>query len=383
MKRYLSLVATVLVPLIFFSTADAKRRPNEQQSTPIPLSVESSGGTSPQETARFLAGMPLNPRSPLAPLTQNTAWLEHAAYFEEAFARLAHGKFARLRLWQDAYLPESRERMPVVYYMFSGPDFLYVDQFFPNAAVYVMCGKEPLGLAPDPLKMDIGYLGTALRNLQNTMKSSLTATYFITQDMKVDLQQQQLTGTIPILYVFLARADKTIKEVSFVSLDRGGGLHESAPGRGGTPGVRISYSDNQSGREQKLYYFTTDISDGGINSNPGFLKFCEQQGPGASFLKSSSYLMFENGFSRVRDFLLNRSKLIVQDDSGIPIANFDRDKWNLRLFGTYVGPIELFRQHYQPKLSELFAQSNPPEFGIGFGYQWDYHKSNLVVAEKN
>ena len=93
--------------------------------------------------------------------------------------------------------------------------------------------------------------------------------------------------------------------------------------------------------------------------------------------------MLENGFNRVRDFLLNRSKLIVQDDSGIPIANFDRDKWNLRLFGTYVGPIELFRQHYQPKLSELFAQSNPPEFGIGFGYQWDYHKSNLVVAEKH
>lgn len=383
MRRSPIFVIAILAQLILLSGADARSRPNEQKSTPIPLAIDSSGNTSPQETARFLAGMPLNPRSPLTPLAQTPAWQEHAAYFEGAFAKLANGKFARLHAWQSSYLPESRETVPVVFYMFSGPDFLYLDQFFPNAAVYVMCGKEPLGLAPDPLKMDIGYLGAALHNLENAMKSSLTATYFITQDMKVDLQRQELTGTIPILYVFLARADKTIKEVAFVSLDRGGGLHESEPGRGGTPGVRIRYSDNQSGREQTLYYFTTDISDGGISSNPGFMKFCEQQGAGASFLKSSSYLLFENGFNRVREFLLSRSKLIVQDDSGIPINYFTSDQWNLRLFGTYVGPIELFKQHYQPKLSELFAQSSPPLFGIGFGYQWDYHKSNLIVAERN
>jgi hypothetical protein len=381
MKRFFSFAVVVFLPLILMSTADG-RRPKEEKSTPIPLSIDPAGGTSPQETARFLAGMPLNPRSPLAPLAQTPAWQQHAAYFEQAFAKLTQGKFARLHAWQDIYLPQSKEHVPVVFYMFSGPDFLYLDQFFPSAAVYIMCGKEPLGPAPDPLKVDLGYLGTALQNLETAMKSSLTATYFITQDMKVDLTQQQLIGTIPILYVFLARADKTIKEVSFLSLDRGGGLHESASGRGGTPGVRIRYSDNRLGQEQTLYYFSTDISDGGIGSNPGFIKFCEQQGVGASFLKSSSYLMFENGFARVRDFLLSHSNLIVQDDSGIPINYFDRDKWNLRMFGTYVGPIELFKQHYQPKLTELFEQSSPPAFGIGFGYQWDYHKSNLIVAQR-
>jgi hypothetical protein len=93
--------------------------------------------------------------------------------------------------------------------------------------------------------------------------------------------------------------------------------------------------------------------------------------------------MFEDGFSRVREFLLGHSQMIVQDDSGIPIRYFSPDKWNLRLFGTYVGPIELFKQHYQPRLAELYAQSNPPEFGIGFGYQWNYHKSNLIVATRN
>ena len=378
MKLPVSILIAVNV-LLLTPFAEAKRRPNEQPAESLPQPMDYTA--SPQDTARFLAGMPLNPRSPLAPLTQTAAWQEHSAYFEGEFARLNRTKFARLRAWQESYLPESKEPIPVVYYMFSGPDFLYVDQFFPNASVYVMCGKELMGPAPDPLR--IVDLPGALQNLENAMKSSLTATYFITQDMKFDLQQQQLHGTIPILYVFLARADKTITDVTFVALDRGGGVHESAPGRGGTSGVRISYKDNASGRDQTLYYFTTDISDAGISLDPGFIKFCDRNGVGASFLKSASYLMFENGFNRVREFILGHSNMVVQDDSGIPVKYFTRDKWNLRVFGSYVGPIELFKQHYQPQLAELFQQTNPPMFGIGFGYQYNYHRSNLVVATRN
>jgi len=202
--------------------------------------------------------------------------------------------------------------------------------------------------------------------------------------MKIDLQQQNLNGVLPILYVFLARADKSIRNVTFGSLSSNGAFQESAPGKkgGSIPGVRINYTDNQSGDSQTLYYFTTDISDGGIKSNPGFLKFCERFGTGSSFLKSSSYLMFEEGFATIRNFILEHSNKIVQDDSGIPLAYFNPGKWNLRLFGNYLGPIELFKQHYQPKLQELFAQSGPPPLDFGFGYRWNYKEANLMVAER-
>ena len=105
--------------------------------------------------------------------------------------------------------------------------------------------------------------------------------------------------------------------------------------------MRIRYTDNQSGSAQTLYYFTTDISDGGIKATPGFLKFCQRLGTGASFLKSPSYLLFENGFGTIRNFILDHSNMIVQDDSGIPLAYFDPNKWNLRFFGVYLGPIDV------------------------------------------
>jgi hypothetical protein len=239
-----------------------------------------------------------------------------------------------------------------------------------------------MGPPPDPLR--IPNLPGALGNLENAMKSSLNTTYFITKDMKVDLQQQNLNGVLPILYVFIVRADKSISNVTFGALNSNGAFEEAAPGKkgGSTPGVRIHYTDNQSGNSQTLYYFSADISDGGIKSAPGFLKFCQRLGIGSSFLKSSSYLMFEQGFATIRNFILDHSNRIVQDDSGIPLAYFDPNKWHLRLFGVYLGPIDLFKQHYQPRLQELFQQSNPPPLDFGFGYRWNYKEANLILATR-
>src|SRR5438046_3830327 len=120
--------------------------------------------------------------------------------------------------------------------MFIGPEFLYVDQFFPKAAVYVLCGKESLGPPPDPLR--IANLSGALGNLENAMKSALNTTYFITKDMKVDLNEQNLNGVLPILYAFTARADKSITNVTFGSLSSGGGFGD---GSWSTPGWRSNY----------------------------------------------------------------------------------------------------------------------------------------------
>src|SRR5215471_4561227 len=366
---------SIILGLVTALTVYAQQNP-EIAPRAIPVN------TGPNDVARFLAGMPVPENSPLAPLMRDPAWQAHATFFEEQFSKLNLRQLQKLHGWQATYLPESSQSIPVVFYMFSGPDFLYVDQFFPKAAVYVLCGKEGLGPPPDPLR--IVNLSSALGNLENAMKSSLSTTYFITKDMKVDLHEQNLNGVLPILYAYLARADKSITNVAFGSLGSGGVFEEAAPGkRGGSiPGVRIRYTDNQSGNAQTLFYFTTDISDGGVKATPGFLKFCQHLGTGASFLKSSSYLLFENGFTTIRNFILDHSNIIVQDDSGIPLDYFDPNKWNLRFFGFYLGPIDIFKQHYQTRLRELFDQTNPPPLEFGFGYRWNYKEANLMVATR-
>src|ERR1700693_19905 len=142
--------------------------------------VQSTGPPPPDDTARFLAGMPLPKNSPLAALTNDPAWQEHSANFEKAFAKLNTKRLAKVRTWEAQYFPESHQKIPVAYYMFSGPDFLYVDQFFPKADVYILCGKESMGPPPDPLH--ITNLAGALHNLEEAMHSSLRFSFFITKD---------------------------------------------------------------------------------------------------------------------------------------------------------------------------------------------------------
>ncbi len=306
-----------------------------------------AGPASVNDTARFIAGLPVSEGSPLAALTLDPSWQQHATFFDEAWAKMAARQFTGIREWEINYLPDATQPLPVVFYMFSGPDFLYAHQFFPNASTYILAGTEPIGPLPDVLRFGGPALTPVLQNLQRSLNSVLSFSFFITKDMKSDLQNEQLKGTLPIFYVFLARAGKTITDISFMTLDKNGQPQAASPNdkaKGVTPGVKITFVSGTGGAPQTLYYFTTDLSNEGIRSQPGFLKFCEAYGTGGSLLKSASYLMFENGFTRVRDFLLNHSKVIVQDDSGIPIGVFDTGRWLLRYFGSYAGPIELFKQ---------------------------------------
>ena len=327
-------------------------------------------------TAKYLAGMSVRG----TPLEQNgldPAWAAHASELDRAWARLDQLQLVKIRTWAPAYLGPAHEESVPLYYMFSGPDFLYANAFFPNASEYILCGIEPVGAIPNIDAIPRPALHSALATLRKSLDSVLNWSFFITKNMKVDLTQTQLSGTLPVLYVFLARAGCTIVSVEAVALDKSGAF--TAPGKGNTSGAKIVFT-GASGRQQTLYYFASDLANWGIKANPGFMKFCEQQGTGVSLLKAASYLMHEDSFSQVRDFLLTHSKVILQDDSGIPHRFFTTDKWKVRYCGHYVGPIALFKNRYQADLAKAHSSSPPVPLDFGFGYQWHPRVSSLIIA---
>jgi hypothetical protein len=100
---------------------------------------------------------------------------------------------------------------PVLFYMFSGPDFLYASAFFPKASTYVMSGLEPLGPIPDLTKLSRESKARAFRNIEESLGSILSYSFFQTIDMRRTLVSSPVPGTLPIIYVFLARSGKTSK----------------------------------------------------------------------------------------------------------------------------------------------------------------------------
>jgi hypothetical protein len=350
--------------LLLFSLACALVAPLLAQDT-----------VTPNDTARFLAGLPVRD-TPLEGLSRSPAWVDHATEFDRSWKELEARQLVKIRAWSGEFLTNASTDKGPMFYMFSGPDILYAQAFFPNASTYVLAGLEPVGVPPDLQKLPPGTIGPALENLRKSLNSVLSFSFFITKDMKNDLQQKQLSGTLPILYVFLERAGCKIDSVELVSLDKSGSF---VTGKGSTPGVKIVFF-GPGGAQQTLYYFETDLSNEGIRSKPGFIKFCEGLGSGRSLVKAASYLMHLGDFTAVRDFLLAHTSTIVEDDSGIPIKNFDPAKWTLRYFGNYTGPIDLFKKFPQPDLSAVFKTSNAPALPFGFGYSWHPSRSSLILA---
>ena len=335
----------------------------------------SATGDIVNDTARYLAGLEPPASSPLAPLAREEGWASHARFFDRAFGELDRTQLAKVRAWSTAHL---QARRPTMFYTFSGPDFLYADAFFPGASTYVLAGLEPVGQIPDLQKMQRGSIGPALGNIASSLHSVLNFSFFITHNMRTQLSAGRLSGTTPILYIFLARAGKTVREASLIALDADGTEHPDGPGmKSAAHGVKIVFSGTD-GRPQTLYYFSTNLANDGVG-NSGFLAFCEKLGPGDSLIKSASYLLHSGGFTKIRDFLVAHSATVLEDDSGIPLAYFDRAKWQIQPFGHYLPPLGIFPNTYQPKLQELFAKSaSPIDFGVG--YRWRAHESNLLLA---
>lgn len=327
------------------------------------------------DTAKFLAGMMPSADSPLMPLTKEPGWQRHAKFFDSAFAQLEQRQLSKIRSWSETNLAAPR---PTMFYMFSGPDFLYANAFYPKASTYVLAALEPPGAAPDLMKLPRGGIGAALNNVEHSMSSILNFSFFITKNMKVDLRAGQISGTLPVLYVFLARSGKTLKSVTPVTVDDQGVVHPASesPAASQVRGARIMFA-GADGVEKTLYYFSTDLSNPGVKAS-GFLKFCATLAPGNSLIKSASYLLHSGNFTTTRDFLLANSATIIQDDSGIPLTYYSSKKWRFFPFGRYAGPIGEFPGRYQESYAELFRRAQPIDFGIG--YRWRTHESNLLLS---
>lgn len=336
------------------------------------------------DTARFLAGMAPLSDPALKGLAQNEAWKHHAKFFDTAWADLDKRQLAKVRDWAATNTPEAYSSKSTLFYMFSGPDFLYADTFFPQATTYVLCGIEPIGPIPDLSKLSQGALDGELRSLQSSLNSVLSFSFFRTKDMKDDFKNHALSGTLPVLYIFLERSGMTISDVSHVSVDDNGTLGpqpDPTHPKSNAPGVRITFTANGSDAPRTLYYFSTDISNDGLKHS-GFLQYCKALNGGNSFVKSASYLMHENYFSSVRSFLLENANTLIQDDSGIPVSFFKPEEWTMKFYGSYPGPIELFKNCGQPKLTEYYKTTKPAALNFGIGYRHHASESTLMVMSR-
>lgn len=363
-----------LVAVLLFSGCAPPTSPPPTSAPVIP--AETGYYSDLDDTARFLAGLPGGGNPRLRVLRATADWQSHARRMDQLFGYFDRG-----------YLPKVREFRSelgiltapgVLFYPFGGPDYLYANGFFPGARHSVLVGLEGVDPLPDLETLDDAKIAAGLAGLSKSLRDITGASYFITQDMRVDLETTAFKGTLPLLLVMIARSGQSLQSATPVGLDASGALTTRAEGAA-CPGWHLVVGGKH------LYYFREDLSNSTLGSDRRLLSFVRSRGAPVTFIKSASYLMHSDGFSRIRDFVLSDSRAILQDASGVPYRLLNTSGLSLTLYGNYTRPLDVFSERQQDDLAAAYRTGSPhPVKPIDFGVGYLRNPANacLILAQR-
>ena len=370
-----------LVVLIFFLAA-CNSQPKKVTVAPPPKPYSVPYDTVTEDKALFISGMAHGKSGCMARLDTATNWKQFSFRLDSGFLDLDTARFVKMGKWANSELIDCNGST-TVFYPFGGPDILNANIFYPNAAKYVLIGLEPVGALPDLCNMTTEQVNKYLEDIRYSLKDIFKRSYFITGNMIGALKKSSVNGSIPLLALFIERNGYNIVSISPVGIDLNGDCQPADSLKGlkdFAHGVKIDFAADTGRRVQSVYYFQTDISDEGLKKNPSFEKYLSQLPSCYTYLKAASYLMHGKDFSVIRNTVFEKSKTILQDDSGIAYAYFEKKIWDIHLYGSYIRPGKEFSWINETDLAKAYTDPSVKPVPFTLGYNWRTQHINLLYA---
>ncbi len=380
----------ILIGLLAWAAAPVRaagqRIPAGRRPIPAPV-VQPATAVSFDDQARFLSGLPCQDES-LKKLQETPEWKQFAADMDKSWAELEAKRLQPMLAWAAAEFPQAFAAKGILFYPFGGPDFVTAGILFPQVETYVLVGLEFVGRLPDfsgatgPRIADYG------RSLTSALRDFFNKSYFITNNMNAQLANHDIDGILPVLCFFIERAGYAIVDIQRLDFLEKGELMASdfqAPrSRTRRPyGVRVEFVARDGGRSRSLIYISGDLGNAAFRPETAFSQYLHSLPFEMTFIKSASYLLHYNTFSHVRDLILEKSRFVLQDDTGIPFRYFQPEAWEARLYGEYIKPVRDFSGVEQPDLKEAYgdpAKVRPLPFHLG--YHWGTNKDSILLFNR-
>ena len=353
-----------------------------------PVADPAAQGREAMDVARFTAGLSGLPGSAFVALESNPAWVAHRSALDAAFQKAETDRLAGMREFQKNELNAAALKAPVVFYPFGGPDALTATLYFPHNATYVLVGLEPAGTLPSFQEVSKKELAGYLGALRETVANEVGHSFFVTRDMDRQFRGQVTDGLLMPVVQLLARMNNTITSLRYVRIDEAGKVVERAkdyraPGRIGNKGFELQYRQGQDQSVHTLYYFSLNLDDEHLREDKQFSTYVASLKGAVTLLKATSYMTHQPTFSMVRQLILDNSRWVLQDDTGIPYHLFaSAAGWKVQLYGEYTEPYEPFQFMAQKDLRKAYETSHPKTLPMPIGYGYRKVPSNLLFAER-
>ena len=339
-------------------------------------------------TAQILAGITPNPPDPaLKRLVESDAFKEHQQWMTTSWNSVRN-RIQTMDAWRSHEIKIAGAQKKNLLYPFSGPDLLNAYVFFPDHARYVFFSLERPGTLPDLESVAPAQFSKLLQDVRSAFRDIFERNYFITSYMTKQLMTPWIRGTVPVMATMLALMNRRIIRIEPLDLFPDLTHAYDAPDAQRPPvlmrAVRIDFASatNASGIQQ-LYYVSLDAADKALEFYPDFLNWVSQYKPATVLIKSASYLLHDQQFSKTRTMLLDAADVLVQDDTGIPFRFISQNPWQVKLYGRYHRPIRPMKYGYQKDLEAAFnSRQEQNSLPFPFGYHWRGQQSGLIVAHR-
>jgi hypothetical protein len=241
-----------------------------------------------------------------------------------------------------------------VVYPFGGGDLLSALTTYPDATDVTTLSLEHVG---DPQR----FLATTDKRKQATsldLVRRMTGGLLLFNDSKTESLQKMMRGEIPgnLAFFLIGLATHGYEPLSlrYFRVDREGKLVylEQAdidalqPNKAKllhTSWVAPDFSEafsnaeitfrrrgDASGAVRVHRHLAANLSDERLAQDDGVIRWLAAKGPVATMTKAASYLLWRDGFSKIRDYLLEHTRCMISDSTGIPV------KWGSARGFTYV-----------------------------------------------
>jgi hypothetical protein len=341
------------------------------------------------EVARYLAGMDISEKSVLWEKTRDPRYRDHVTFMDKLWGMIEKETIELVVPWRQDNIPRAGKYAPA-FYPLSGADFINLYTLFPDSREYLMVAMEQPGDAGALRDHQSKRLIDGLIPIQRSIYLYGVNNYFQTKVMMKEMNNTLLSGTAPVLLIFMARLGLTITNVENVGIDEKGALvrlsEAKIPKNRGkaVTGIRISFTGKGGGSSRELVYLSMRLEARSVSPSTPEGVFFNRLKNAKTMLKSAVYILQDSRWEPLKSFILDRSVLVVQDDSGILFRDFNK-RWDITLYGAYKPILNLpgCRVVRQGDLAESYrAKSRPLPFNFGYGILLGPGQSNLMLAKK-
>ncbi len=332
----------------------------------------------------------------------------------EAYCAQMKPKFARYRgHWgapATAFLTSVRpgDVPGELVYPFGGGDLMMALTTFPEARTITTLSLE---LPGDPRRLktlaDKAALAASLKQLNETVSTTL-----LSNDSKsVNLskgQRGELPGQLSMHLIGLSLHDLEPASVRFFRVEADGRLHyltqaevtaldgttaASLRAAWRSPDFSLAFANvevqyvpkGQPGAPRRVHrHLAADLSNDGLAKTPWVLKHLEAKGRVSAMTKAASYLLWSDGFSVMREYLVSHAEVMVSDSTGVPPRYWKKAGFVVETYGSFQKSFLGTWEGYQQELRETWAAQPARKLPMRFGYPdgSPEKRSHLMVAKR-